>query len=95
MPIGRPLPKRWVRSTSRSHRNSLRANTSWAAPLWATYSQIGCQWWIADLPAHDHENLFIPGGGAMPSTASGNSTITMTALAFKAADAITSQIRGG
>jgi choline dehydrogenase-like flavoprotein len=49
----------------------------------------------ADCRAHDHENLFIPGGGAMPSTASGNSTITMTALAFKAADAITSQIRGG
>jgi hypothetical protein len=31
----------------------------------------------------------------MPSTACGNSTITMTALAFKAADAITSQIGNG
>jgi choline dehydrogenase-like flavoprotein len=48
-----------------------------------------------DCRSHDHENLFLPGGGAMPSTACGNSTITMTALAFKAADAITSQIRGG
>jgi len=48
----------------------------------------------ADCRTHDHENLFIPGGGAMPSTACGNSTITMTALAFKSADAITSQIKG-
>jgi fructose 5-dehydrogenase large subunit len=45
--------------------------------------------------SHDHENLFLPGGGAMPSTACGNSTITMTALTFKAANAITSQMRGG
>jgi choline dehydrogenase-like flavoprotein len=47
-----------------------------------------------DCRAHDHENLFIPGGGAMASTACGNSTITMTALALKAADAIVSQMRG-
>jgi choline dehydrogenase-like flavoprotein len=47
-----------------------------------------------DCRAHDHENLFIPGGGAMPSTACGNSTITMTALAIKAADAIARQMRG-
>ena len=47
-----------------------------------------------DCRAHDHENLFMPGGGAMPSTACGNSTITMTALAIKAADAIARQMRG-
>ena len=47
-----------------------------------------------DCRSHDHENLFIPGGGAMPSTACGNSTITMTALAFKAADALQKQVRG-
>ena len=47
-----------------------------------------------DCRAHDHDNLFIPGGGAMASTACGNSTLTMTALAFKAADAIVSQMRG-
>ena len=47
-----------------------------------------------DCRAHDHENLFIPGGGAMASTACGNSTITMTALAIKAADAIVAQMRG-
>jgi len=44
--------------------------------------------------SHDHANLFIPGGGAMPSTACGNSTITMTALAFRAADALVKQARG-
>ncbi|XAW88325.1 GMC family oxidoreductase [Vibrio sp. CDRSL-10 TSBA] len=41
--------------------------------------------------SHDHRNLFLPGGGAMPSTACGNSTITMVALAFKAAEAIVKQ----
>ncbi|WP_433977613.1 GMC oxidoreductase [Erwinia sp. E_sp_B01_9] len=45
----------------------------------------------ADCRAHDHPNLFLPGGGAMASTACGNSTLTMTALAFKAADAIVKQ----
>lgn len=40
---------------------------------------------------HDHRNLFLPGGGAMASTACGNSTLTMVALAFKAADAIVKQ----
>ncbi|MCP1119312.1 GMC family oxidoreductase [Robbsia andropogonis] len=48
----------------------------------------------ANCRAHDHENLWLPGGSAMPSTACGNSTITMTALAFKAADAIVGQTRG-
>ena len=48
----------------------------------------------ADCRAHDHDNLFLPGGGAMPSTACGNSTITMVALAFKAADALVKQAKG-
>ncbi|QCR38564.1 GMC family oxidoreductase [Nissabacter sp. SGAir0207] len=47
----------------------------------------------ADCRAHDHRNLFLPGGGAMPSTACGNSTLTMVALAFKAADALVAQAR--
>ncbi|WP_312515326.1 GMC family oxidoreductase [Massilia sp.] len=46
----------------------------------------------ADCRAHDHENLFLPGGGAMASTACGNSTITMVSLALKAADAIQRQL---
>jgi choline dehydrogenase-like flavoprotein len=49
----------------------------------------------ADCRAHDHPNLFIPGGAAMPSGGSGNSTLTMAALAVKAADAIQSQTKGG
>lgn len=48
----------------------------------------------ADCRAHDHENLFLPGGGAMASTACGNSTITMVSLGLKAADAIVRQLRG-
>lgn len=47
----------------------------------------------ADCRSHDHANLFIPGGGAMASTACGNSTITMVALAIKAADALQAQVR--
>ncbi|WP_312947441.1 GMC family oxidoreductase [Agrobacterium sp.] len=48
----------------------------------------------AESRAHDHENLFIVGGGAMASTACGNSTITMVATAFKAADALVAQAKG-
>ncbi|WP_447529514.1 MULTISPECIES: GMC family oxidoreductase [unclassified Vreelandella] len=47
-----------------------------------------------DCRSFDHANLFLPGGGAMPSTATGNSTITMVALAFKAAEALIGQARG-
>ncbi|MGI2032354.1 GMC oxidoreductase [Rhizobium panacihumi] len=47
-----------------------------------------------DCRAHDHENLFIPGGGAMAAGACGNSTITMVALALKAGDAMVDQMRG-
>ena len=43
---------------------------------------------VLDRRAHDHSNLFLPGGAAMPSGAAGNSTLTMAALAIKAADAI-------
>lgn len=46
-----------------------------------------------DCRSHDHENLFLPGGGAMTTGGSGNSTITMAALALKAADAIVAQFK--
>jgi choline dehydrogenase-like flavoprotein len=49
----------------------------------------------SDCRSHDHANLFLPGGGAMPSATASNSTLTMTALALKAADAITHQLRHG
>ena len=49
----------------------------------------------ADCRAHDHHNLFLPGGAAMPSGTGSNSTLTMAALALKAADAIVDQLRHG
>jgi len=49
----------------------------------------------ADCRAHDHKNLFLPGGGAMPSGTASNSTLTMAALALKAADAVVDQLRHG
>jgi choline dehydrogenase-like flavoprotein len=49
----------------------------------------------ADCRAHDHPNLFLPGGGAMPSATASNSTLTMAALALKAADAIANQLMHG
>jgi choline dehydrogenase-like flavoprotein len=45
--------------------------------------------------AHDHPNLFLPGGGAMTTGGSGNSTLTMVALAMKASDAIVGQLKAG
>jgi choline dehydrogenase-like flavoprotein len=38
--------------------------------------------------AHDHSNLWLPGGGPMASASVVNTTLTMAALALKAADAI-------
>jgi fructose 5-dehydrogenase large subunit len=37
---------------------------------------------------HDHANLWLPGGGAMPSASVVNSTLSMAALGLRAADAI-------
>jgi choline dehydrogenase-like flavoprotein len=41
-----------------------------------------------DCRAHDHANLWLPGGGPMPSASVVNSTLTMAALGLKSADAI-------
>lgn len=41
-----------------------------------------------DCRAHDHANLWLPGGGAMPSASVVNSTLSMAALGLKSADAI-------
>jgi len=43
--------------------------------------------------AHDHDNLWLPGGGAMPSSSVVNSTLSMAALALKSADDIASILR--
>jgi hypothetical protein len=44
--------------------------------------------------ARSHQPV-LPGGGAMPSATASNSTLTMAALALKAADAIADQLRHG
>jgi choline dehydrogenase-like flavoprotein len=41
-----------------------------------------------DCRAHDHDNLWLPGGGPIPSASVVNSTLTMAALGLKSADAI-------
>ncbi|MGQ7463097.1 GMC oxidoreductase, partial [Streptococcus suis] len=41
-----------------------------------------------DCRTHDHPNLWLPGGSAMVSASVVNSTLTMAALALRAADAI-------
>lgn len=48
-----------------------------------------------DCRAHDHANLWLPGGGAMPSASVVNSTLTMAALGLKAADAIAKTLARG
>jgi choline dehydrogenase-like flavoprotein len=42
----------------------------------------------------DHENLFLAGCGNMPTLGTSNPTLTMNALAFKAAEAILKQLEG-
>jgi choline dehydrogenase-like flavoprotein len=46
-----------------------------------------------DCRAHDHDNLWLPGGGAMVSASVVNSTLTMAALGLKSADAIAKSLR--
>jgi choline dehydrogenase-like flavoprotein len=48
-----------------------------------------------DCRAHDHDNLWLPGGGAMVSASVVNSTLTMVALGLKAADSIAKAVRPG
>jgi len=42
----------------------------------------------ADMRCWDHDNLWMVGAGSMPTIATSNPTLTLAALAFKAADAI-------
>ncbi|MCV2870674.1 GMC family oxidoreductase [Defluviimonas sp. WL0050] len=42
----------------------------------------------AGMRTHDHDNLWMVGCGSMPTIATSNPTLTLAALAFKAADAI-------
>jgi glucose dehydrogenase len=46
----------------------------------------------ADMKSWDHDNLYLVGCGSFPTTATANPSLTMMALAFKAADAILNQL---
>lgn len=48
-----------------------------------------------DCRTHDHPNLWLPGGGAMPSASVVNSTLTMVALGLKAADSVAKELGRG
>ena len=45
-----------------------------------------------DSRCWDHDNLFLIGCGSMPTIGTSNPTLTMTALTFKAAEAILKQL---
>lgn len=45
-----------------------------------------------DCRTYDHTNLWLPGGGAIPSASVVNSTLTMAALGIKAADSISREL---
>lgn len=45
-----------------------------------------------DMRTWDHDNLFLAGCGNMPTLGTSNPTLTMTALAFKSAEAILKQL---
>jgi len=46
----------------------------------------------ADLKCWDHNNLYLVGCGAFPTTATSNPTLTLTALALRAVDKIMSEL---
>lgn len=46
----------------------------------------------ANMKSWDHDNLYIVGCGSFPTTATANPTLTMTALTFKAADAVVASL---
>lgn len=48
----------------------------------------------ADLRAHDHANLFIVGSSVFPTSAASNPTLTIAALALRAAGPIERAVRG-
>ena len=45
-----------------------------------------------DLRSHDHPNLFLLGGGAFPTGSTANPTLTIAALALRAAGAVTATL---
>ena len=46
----------------------------------------------ADQRSWDHDNLFLCGGGSMPSIGTANVTLTIAALCFRSAEAMLKQL---
>ncbi len=46
----------------------------------------------SDQRSWDHENLYLVGGGSMPSVGTSNITLTIAALCFRSADRIIEQL---
>ena len=42
----------------------------------------------ADQKSWDHDNLYLVGAGSMPTIGTSNTTLTLTALCFRTAEAI-------
>ena len=49
----------------------------------------------ADQRSWDHENLYLAGGGSMPTIGTANVTLTIAALGFKTAKSIVERLRSG
>jgi choline dehydrogenase-like flavoprotein len=46
----------------------------------------------SELRTHDHGNLFLLGSGVFPTSATGNPTLTIAALTFRASRAVLAQL---
>jgi choline dehydrogenase-like flavoprotein len=47
----------------------------------------------SELRSWDHENLYLVGGGSLPTIGTANVTLTIAALAFRSAKAMMAQLR--
>lgn len=71
----------FVATTSLNANNHIMGGTIMGADPKDSVTDGNCR-------AHDHPNLWLPGGGPIPSASVVNSTLTMAALGIKAADDI-------
>jgi len=76
----------FVATTSLNANNHIMGGTIMGADPRDSVTNGNCR-------AHDHPNLWLPGGGPMPSASVVNSTLTMAALGLKAAFDIAKQLK--